>query len=103
MKYSYVKSGSFHVFLCQYFFSKSKTGNYFLAFKHHKTFLLRFSPLIKIGRKKAEVKGQGDDSQEYLQHAEFVNSETEEEGVGVIFVTENNIYHQPDLTNRDTE
>ena len=75
----------------------------FLDFKHHKTFLLRFSPLIKIGRKKAEVKGQGDDSQEYLQHAEFVNSETEEEGVGVIFVTENNIYHQPDLTNRNTE
>ena len=63
-----------------------------------KLFWRRFSHLIKIGRKKAEVRGQGVDSQEYLQHAEFVD--TEAEGVGVIFVTENNIYHQPDLANR---
>ena len=38
------------------------------------------------------------DSQEYLQHAEFVDTETGAQGV--IFVTENNIYHQPDLANR---
>ena len=44
------------------------------------------------------MRGQGVDSQEYLQHAEFVDTDTE--GVGVIFVTENNIYHQPDLANR---
>ena len=56
----------------------------------------RFSPLIKIGRQKKDVKGV--DSQEYLQHAEFVDTPTG--GQGVIFVTENNIYHQPDLTDR---
>ena len=34
----------------------------------------RFSPLIKIGRRGDEVRGPGVDGQEFLQHAEFVET-----------------------------
>ena len=55
--------------------------------------LLRFAPLIKVGR----GSGGGSREQEHLQHAEFLETEA---GTGVVFVADNNIYHQPSLSSR---
>ena len=55
--------------------------------------LLRFAPLIKVGR----GAGGGAREQEHLQHAEFLETEA---GTGVVFVADNNIYHQPSLSSR---
>ena len=55
--------------------------------------LLRFAPLIKVGREG----GGGAREQEHLQHAEFLETEA---GTGVVFVADNNIYHQPSLSSR---
>ena len=65
--------------------------------KRKKYLFFRFSPLIKIGRSSVKEVGVGD-SQELLQHAEFVTDKSGQ--VGVIFVADNNIYHLPRLQNR---
>ena len=57
--------------------------------------LLRFAPLIKVGR--GGGAGGGAREQEHLQHAEFLETEA---GTGVVFVADNNIYHQPSLSSR---
>ena len=57
--------------------------------------LLRFAPLIKVGREGGG--GGGAREQEHLQHAEFLETEA---GTGVVFVADNNIYHQPSLSSR---
>jgi len=54
----------------------------------------RFSPLIKIGRVGSSLNHVAE-SQDLLQHAEFVRNE--DGGMGVIFVADNDIYHQPSL------
>ena len=61
--------------------------------------LLRFAPLIKVGREGGGVGGGGVGAreQEHLQHAEFLETEA---GTGVVFVADNNIYHQPSLSSR---
>ena len=65
--------------------------------------LLRFAPLIKVGREGGGVGGGGGGGgggareQEHLQHAEFLETEA---GTGVVFVADNNIYHQPSLSSR---
>ena len=57
--------------------------------------LLRFAPLIKVGR--GAGSGGGSREQEHLQHAEFLETEA---GTGVVFVADNNIYYQPSLSSR---
>ena len=59
--------------------------------------LLRFAPLIKVGREGGAGGGVGAREQEHLQHAEFLETEA---GTGVVFVADNNIYHQPSLSSR---
>ena len=57
--------------------------------------------MIKIGRIPVSNSAGGLDSQDYLQHAQFV--ETRDGEVGVIFVADNNIFHQPNINNRNIE
>ena len=54
--------------------------------------------MIKIGRVSVSSNVGGLDGQDYLQHAQFV--ETSDGEVGVIFVADNNIFHQPYINNR---
>ena len=57
----------------------------------------RFSPLLKIGQTWAS-ESSGLESQERLQHAEFITSQEGE--TGVMFVADNDIHYIPSLNRR---
>ena len=59
--------------------------------------ICRFSPLLKIGKSWAS-ESSSLESQDHLQHAQFLTSKEGE--TGVIFVEDNDIYHIPSLNNR---
>ena len=63
----------------------------------HNIIISRFSPLLKIGKSWAR-ESSGLESQDQLQHAEFVTSKEGE--TGVIFVDDNDIFYIPSLNNR---